>query len=165
MWDEGHGISTANSFGVKNAGSIIENYITNLPDHKSVPNVVDIIGYSNGGNVAIWALEDLDPGSVRSVVRLGTPTYGDTGPGQIENSGTWVYNVYDPNDGVAFGVSKLAGATGGLPPTGSRWFNMQVNAPPHAAHPNTAQRLQKHVGGMNSVDVWNQFASEMGWRH
>ena len=132
-WTEGHSFGgTANPYSVKSAGPSLANFLNSLPnsDTKS-PNTIDLIGYSNGGNVCLFALDgpttgDYDNTVIMSVTRLGSPIYGES-LSASSGRNTQIYNVYDPKDRGVFGVSGLVGGANCIPANSSNWHNIIVS--------------------------------------
>lgn len=97
--------------GAARLARTIEQYIDKYPGRS-----VNLIGLSAGTGVAIWALEDLEPGyRVDNVVLLGSSLWHryDVGRALRRVEGR-IYNYYSPNDIILTGPMKVFGTIDGV---------------------------------------------------
>ena len=108
---------------------------------------VAVVAHSNGGNVAVAAAQMDNPPDL--IVRLGSPPQNalSNAPSRTE-----VFDIYDKDDGIAFGVAKLFGFPGGvkaLAPAQANWHRLAVISP------DQSNGASVHLN-MHTPQVWRQ---------
>jgi len=112
---------------------------------------VVVVCHSNGGNVAVGALNyGSEDARVNVLVRLGSPPMANL---TSVRQGTIVVDVFDRNDAVAMRWARPVSGAGraDLPPT---WMAIEVQAP------GGRMPIVRHLN-MHGVTVWNQVEQEL----
>jgi pimeloyl-ACP methyl ester carboxylesterase len=116
LWTAGLGPGVDQRLGNARLGAVrlartIERYVDEYPSRP-----INIIGLSAGSGVAIWALEELEPGySVDNVVLLGSSLWHRYDVSEaVRGINGKIYNYYSPQDIVLAGPMKVFGTIDGV---------------------------------------------------
>jgi hypothetical protein len=154
-WSGSDNVANASVNEIKKSGESLKDF---LSTNTNPYDVIILLGYSNGANVALYGAnrsydcDNYDAGRVVGVIRLGGPNSSEPEPELGPSDRFWVHNVYDPNDAVVNSISKAVGWNGSRP-TGARWRNFPVDAP-------GMNGVTKHVPGMRSFSAWQQYIKQ-----